>query len=191
MTVFRDLSQHILDIYENGVKAGATLITVDIEEDLQQDLLTITLCDNGAGMDAEMLQHIADPWVTTRTTRKVGLGIPFFKQTAEMCGGNFAIHSQPGQGTTTQASFQYSHIDRPPLGDVATTVTCMIVGYPQVDLYYHHHLIGLTSPAEEEFILDTREVRAVLGNEVPLSDPEVLGFLRNTLEAGLSGITPH
>ncbi len=185
MTVFRDLSQHILDIYENGVKAGATLIAVEIEEDLLQDLLTITLRDNGAGMDAQMLQRIADPWVTTRTTRKVGLGIPFLKQTAEMCGGNFAMHSQPGQGTTLAATFQHSHIDRPPLGDLTATITCLIVGYPQVDLYYRHRLLDLTAQSAEEFIFDTREMRAILEDAVPLSDPDVLGFIRNTLEAGI------
>ena len=191
MTVFRDLGQHILDIYENGVKAGATLIAVEIEENLFQDLLTITIQDNGRGMDAEMLRHITDPWVTTRTTRKVGLGIPFLKQMAEMCGGGFAIHSKPGQGTTIAATFQQSHIDRPPLGDLTATVTCLIVGFPQVDLYYRHRLLDQTAQLKDEFILDTREVRAILGDEVPLSDPEVLGFLRNTLEAGLLGMAPH
>ena len=185
MTVFRDLGQHILDIYENGVKANATLIAVEIEENLFQDLLTITIQDNGRGMDAEMLRHITDPWVTTRTTRKVGLGIPFLKQTAEMCGGGFAIHSKLGQGTTLEATFQQSHIDRPPLGDLAATITCLIVGFPQVDLYYRHRLLDQTAQLKDEFILDTREVRAILGDDIPLSDPDVLGFLRQTLETGL------
>ena len=184
MTVFRDLAQHILDIYENGIKAGAKLMRVEIKEDLSQDKLTISIQDDGSGMDAKMLQQITDPWVTTRTTRKVGLGIPFFKQTAEMCGGAFEIQSTPGQGTKIAASFQHSHIDRPPLGDLVATITCMIVGSPQVDLCYHHQLIEPEKELEE-FVLDTREVREVLGTEVPLSDPDVLGFLRNTLESGL------
>ena len=178
MTVFRELSQHILDIFENGAHAGASLTHIDIEEDLQRDRLSITIQDNGRGMDAEMLRHITDPWVTTRTTRKVGLGIPFLKQTAEMCGGEFSIRSTPGVGTLTHATFQHSHIDRPPLGDLAGTLLCMIVGYPGVDIVYRHRV------AEREFTLDTREIRAILGEDVPLSDPDVLGFLRETLETG-------
>ncbi len=182
MTAFRDLSQHILDIAENGTKAGATLLHITITEDLDADRLTITLRDNGSGMDAEMVRRVTDPWVTTRTTRKVGLGIPFLKQTAEMCGGHFAIQSQLGQGTTTQAAFQHSHIDRPPLGDLIGTLICIVVGYPALDLLYQHQVDG------REFTLDTREIREVLGADVPLSDPEVLGFLRGTLVEGLRDI---
>ncbi|MFP4343895.1 MAG: ATP-binding protein [Anaerolineales bacterium] len=182
MTVFRDLAQHLLDIYENGVKAGATLGYVEIEEDREEDRLTLTVRDNGSGMDAEMVRRISDPWTTTRTTRKVGLGIPFLKQTAEMCGGHFEIKSVKGEGTETSATFQHSHIDRPPLGDLVATLTCMIVGYPEVDLIYHHRVDG------REFSCDTREIREVLGEEVPLSDPEVLGFLRSMLEEGIGSL---
>lgn len=188
MTVFRDLSQHILDIFENGVKAGATLVHIDIEEDLKNDLLSITVRDNGRGMDAEMVRRISDPWITTRKTRKVGLGIPFLKQTAEMCGGDFEIQSKEGEGTVTRAAFQHSHIDRPPLGDLASTVLCAIVGYPQVGVVYHHEVIPAEANSGEEgreFTLDTREIREVLGEEIPLSDPDVLRYLRTTLEEGL------
>ena len=101
MTVFRDLSQHILDIAENSVTAGATLLNIDIAENFVEDTLSITVRDNGRGMDLEMLLRVTDPWVTTRTTRTVGLGIPFLKQTAEMCGGSFDITSSPGRGTAT------------------------------------------------------------------------------------------
>ncbi len=182
MTVFRDLSQHILDIAENSVTANATLVHIDIDESPVDDRLTIAVRDNGRGMDADMLRRIADPWVTTRTTRKVGLGIPFLKQTAEMCGGSFAIASALGQGTTTQAAFQLGHIDRPPLGDLIGTLLCVIVGNPQVDLVYRHRV------ADREFALDTREFREILGPEVPLSDPEILAFVRNTITEGLTSI---
>lgn len=178
MTAFRDLAQHILDIFENGATAGATLMHIDIEEELSRDRLTIAVKDNGSGMAPEMVRQVTDPWVTTRTTRKVGLGIPFFKQTAEMCAGAFSIESQPGQGTTTQASFRHSHIDRPPLGDLVGTVLCILVGYPKLDVVYHHRV------NDRDFVLDTREIHAVLGEEVPLSDPEVLTFLRELLEEG-------
>ncbi len=178
MTAFRELAQHILDIFENGAKAGATLEHIDIVEDYARDLLSIAIEDNGWGMDAETVRRVTDPWVTTRTTRKVGLGIPFFKQTAEMCGGNFAITSEPGKGTRTEATFCHSHIDRPPLGDLIGTLLCIIVGYPQLDIVYLHRCDG------REFVFDTRDVRAVLGDEVTLSDPEVLTFLRELLAEG-------
>lgn len=183
MTIFRELSQHLLDIFENGVKAGADCIAVTIEEDLGADWLLLELRDNGSGMDAEMLRRIADPWVTTRTTRKVGLGIPFFKQAAEMCGGAFGIESEPGKGTRTWASFQHSHINRPPLGDIVGTVLCMIVGFPTLNVRYEH-TVRDANGTNRHFVLDTRDVRAVLGDEVSLSDPEVLGFLREMLEEG-------
>ena len=179
MTVFRDLSQHILDIAENGINADATLLNIDIQENFTDDQLAITVRDNGHGMDSETQKRVTDPWFTTRTTRKVGLGIPFLKQTAEMCGGGFEIHSELGQGTTTKAIFQHSHIDRPPLGDLIGTLLCIIVGYPKVDLIYHHRV------NEREFSLATQEIREILGDEVPFSDPEVLTFLRAALEDGV------
>ncbi len=182
MTVFRDLAQHLLDIYENGVKAGAEVIHVEIEEDLADDRLALGVRDDGHGMAPEMLRRSADPWMTTRTTRRVGLGIPFLKQTAEMCGGSFEIESAPGEGTEIRAIFQHRHIDRPPLGDMVATLTCMIVGYPKVGLVYRHRVDGA------EFSFDTREIREVLGDDVPFSDPEVLGFLRSMLEEGLAAL---
>ncbi|HDQ35042.1 MAG TPA: ATP-binding protein [Chloroflexi bacterium] len=189
MTAFRELSQHILDIFENGAKAGATLISLEIEEDFVIDLLAITLHDNGSGMDAETLARITDPWVTSRTTRKVGLGIPFFKQIAEMCNGDFEIISQLGEGTITRAIFQHSHIDRPPMGDLVGTLTCMIVGYDaSADVAYRHR-VRPTDEVWHEFTFDTREVRAILGDEVPLSSPEVLAFLREMLQEGLLSLT--
>jgi len=175
MTVFRDLSQHLLDIAENSVTAGASLLHIDIEEDTVADRLAMTISDNGRGMDAEMVARVTDPWVTTRTTRKVGLGIPFLKQTAEMCGGSFSIRSQVGQGTSTGAVFQLDHIDRPPLGDLLGTLACIIVGNPHVDLVLHHRVDG------RDYDFDTRVLREVLGDDVPLSDPEVLGYIRGEL----------
>lgn len=183
MTIFRELSQHLLDIFENSAKAGATLIILDIVEDFAADRLMLEVRDNGSGMDAEMVRRVADPWVTTRTTRKVGLGIPFLKQAAEMCGGEFGIESERGVGTRTWATFQHSHIDRPPLGDLVGTVLCMIVGFPTLEVLFQH-TVRATDGETREFKLDTRELRAVLGEDLPLSDPEVLGFLRETLAEG-------
>lgn len=183
MTIFRELSQHLLDIFENGAKAGATLIILNIVEDFAADRLLLEVRDNGSGMDAEMVRRVADPWVTTRTTRKVGLGIPFLKQAAEMCGGEFGIESERGVGTRTWATFQHSHIDRPPLGDLVGTVLCMIVGFPTLEVLFQH-TVHTADGETHEFTLDTRELRAVLGEDLPLSDPEVLSFLRETLTEG-------
>jgi hypothetical protein len=182
MTIFRDLSQHILDIAENGVKAGATLLYLTIEEDFTADTLRVVVQDNGSGMDATTLAKVEDPWFTTRTTRNVGLGIPFFKQAAEMCAGSFAITSEPGVGTITEATFQHSHIDRPPLGDLAGTLLCMIVGFSGVDVLYQHRVDDRT------FSLDTREIRAILGDDIPFSDPEVLAFLGESLQEGWTSL---
>ena len=182
MTIFRDLSQHILDIAENGVKAGATCMYLTIEEDTADDTLRIVVQDNGHGMDATTLERVTDPWFTTRTTRNVGLGIPFFKQAAEMCGGTFAITSEPGVGTTTEAVFQHSHIDRPPLGDLAGTLLCMIVGFESMDVLYEHRV------DDRVFTLDTREIRAILGDDVPFSDPDVLAFLNESLHEGITSL---
>lgn len=200
MTVFRDLSQHILDIAENGVTAGADLLRIEIQEDLSGDHLSIRIADNGRGMDEDILSRVTDPWVTTRTNRRVGLGIPFLKQTAEMCGGHFEIQSKVGRGTVTYATFQHGHLDRPPLGDVASTVLCLIVGHPEVDVVYHHEVAsagadGMEHASKQDpstdvrvFELDTREIREVLGDDVPFSDPEVLAFLRGTLEEGVASL---
>lgn len=187
MTVFRDLSQHILDIAENGVNAGATKLHIDIKQDSEADRLTIAIRDNGHGMDQAMVKQVTDPWVTTRTTRKVGLGIPFLKQTAEMCEGEFNIESTLGQGTLTSASFRYSHIDRPPLGDLLGTLLCIIVGYPTTNLVYTHRVDGQT------FTFDTSELREILGEDIPLSDPDVLSYVRSILDEGIrevSGASP-
>lgn len=180
MTVFRDLSQHILDIAENSTTAGATLLTIDIEENPAANRLSIVIQDNGRGMDPEMLLRVTDPWVTTRTTRKVGLGIPFLKQTTEMCGGDFEITSVPGRGTAVRATFELDHVDRPPLGDLVGTLLCIIVGTPHLDIVYAHRVGDAT------FAFRTVEMREVLGAEIPLSDPEVVGFIRSTLVEGLA-----
>jgi len=188
MTIFRDLSQHILDIAENGVKAGATLLYLTIEEDTAADTLRIVVQDNGSGMNAETLAKVEDPWYTTRTTRNVGLGIPFFKQAAEMCAGTFSITSEPGVGTITEATFQHSHIDRPPLGDLAGTLLCMIVGFVGVDVLYEYRVDDARADTGGTFTLDTREIRAILGDDIPFSDPDVLAFLNESLHEGMTSL---
>ena len=171
----RELSLNILDIAQNSLSAGAGLVTLTVDEDSGADSLTLRVEDDGRGMDADTLQRVRDPFYTTRTTRKVGMGIPLFRMAAEMTGGSLDIVSEPGKGTAVTASFSLSHIDRMPLGDMAGTVTALIRLNPGVDFVYRHTVDG------RSFEMDTRELRAQLG-DVPLSEADVMewidGYLR-------------
>ncbi|MCL4394929.1 MAG: ATP-binding protein, partial [Chloroflexi bacterium] len=130
--------------------------------------------DNGSGMDPALAAQAADPFVTTRTTRRVGLGLPFLKQAAEQCGGSLTIESTPGKGTRVEATFQASHIDRMPLGDLPATILALVVGYPATDFVYRHAVDGKVL----EF--DTRPVKAELGG-MSLSEPAVIAYLKQAL----------
>ncbi len=172
--MLRELALHVLDIAENSLNAGASLVTIEVVEDLAIDRLTIRVGDNGRGMDAETAARVVDPFFTTRTTRKVGLGLPFLKQSAEMCNGTLTIESAVGQGTTVTATFQRSHIDRMPLGDLSGTVLTLVVGYPQADFVFRHAI------GEECTQFDTRPIKAELG-DLSLSEPEVIAYLKNQI----------
>ena len=167
-----DLSLHILDIVENSTMAGATLVIIHILEDQERNVLQITIEDNGRGMDPEMVARVRDPFVTTRTTRSVGLGLSLLEQAARETGGDMTITSHTGQGTTVKATFQANHIDRKPLGDIGSTLVALIAGNPDVDFVYKGDLNN------ERIELDTRELRTELGVDVPMNDPAVLKFLR-------------
>jgi signal transduction histidine kinase len=117
----RELALHLLDIAENSVAAKAQNITISVNEDHQADRLQMSVIDDGCGMDEATVARVIDPFFTSRTTRKVGLGLPFLKQAAEACNGDMQIYSTPGKGTQIKVEFQYSHIDRMPLGDLAGT----------------------------------------------------------------------
>lgn len=170
-----EISLHILDIAQNSVRAGASLIEIRIDERPQEDLLLIAIRDNGCGMTAEQAAHAADPFYTTRETRRVGLGIPFFKMAAELSGGRLTIESEPNVGTTIEARFGYSNVDRMPLGDINSTISALIQCNPQLDFLYSRTRGGNTVN------LDTRELRAMLDG-VSLSTPEVALFLSDYLE---------
>ncbi len=178
----RELSLHLLDIAENGVSAGAQNITITIVEDLRTDRLRLTVEDDGRGMDAAMVEQVTNPFITTRTTRKVGLGIPLLKLAAEMCNGGLTVESTPNVGTTVSVDFQRSHIDRMPLGDVAGTMLALLVGWPQV------HWVLRYRVDDEEFVFDDAPIKEELG-DLPLSDPEVLKFLRGALREGIADVT--
>lgn len=177
----RELSLHILDIVQNSLEAGATHITIEIDEDLAEDRLTIRVMDNGRGMDAETLRRVTDPFFTTRKTRKVGLGLPLLKAAAEQCNGRLTIQSAPGQGTTVTAEFQHSHIDRAPLGDMPASLMTILLAEQPVEVRYVHRV------NERQFVLDTRELREALG-DVPLTHPKVRQWLYEYLRQGEAGL---
>ena len=165
-----ELSLNILDVAQNSITAGATLVEIAIEEDTVRDTLTILIRDNGCGMSEEAAMRAADPFYTTRKTRKVGLGLPFFKMAAEMTGGCFSIESSVGSGTSVRASFGRSHIDRAPLGDMAGTITSLVMHRPDIDFVYTHSLDGAG------FALDTREVRRMMEG-ISIASPEVIAWM--------------
>ena len=172
-----ELSLHLLDLIQNSVKAGASLIEIIITE--KAGLLTIELNDNGCGMSEEFLQRVESPFTTTRTTRKVGLGIPLFKQAALMAGGDFGIISRQGEGTRIKASFEINNIDRAPMGDLAGTILGQVLSTPVTPDY---RLLYAVEDASFEF--DTREIRRQLDG-VPLDAPDVIAWMKDYLEEGI------
>lgn len=169
-----ELSLHVLDIAENSTKAKAGLVTISVVISTEKDRLTITIEDNGCGMNAEQLARVTDPFYTTRTTRKVGLGVPFFQMAAEATGGSFSISSQENIGTVVVAEFVLSHIDRMPLGDMNATMHTLITMHEECDFLYRYCF------DDREFTLDTREFRAILDG-VPFNTPEVSAYIRQYL----------
>lgn len=176
-----ELSLNILDLAQNSIAAGAELIEIAVEEQPDRGTLLITVRDNGRGMTEEQARAAADPFYTTRSTRGVGLGLPFFKMAAEQTGGSFSLSSRVGEGTEVRGVFGLSSIDLAPLGDLTGTVLLLIQCNPLLDFVY------IRTRGEKSFRLDTRSIRGILG-EVPLNGKEVTAFLRQYLEEGESEI---
>lgn len=175
-----EISLNILDVAENSVRAQASFVEIGVDVQPVQDILTVIIRDNGQGMTAEEAAHAEDPFFTTRTTRKVGLGIPFFRQAAESTGGSFQIDSEKGKGTTVKAVFVLSHIDRMPLGDIGSVIYTLIVFNENIRFRYTYRY------GEKYFVLDTREIREILGEEISFREPEVSVFIKDYLESGKS-----
>lgn len=173
-----ELALHLLDIAENSVAAHAETIQLVVEEDTLTDRLKLAVIDNGVGMPPEKMTRLADPFVTSRVTRKVGLGIPLLKAAAEACNGSLQVDSSPGKGTSITADFQRSHIDRMPLGDIVGTVLSLVVGWPETHWIFRYRLDNT------EFIFDDLPIKEELG-DIPLCEPEVLAYLRQTLSEGV------
>lgn len=174
----RELSLHLLDIAENSIAADARNIQIFVGEDDKSDLLQMSVKDDGRGMDAETVARVIDPFVTSRTTRKVGLGIPLLKEAAELCNGSLNIESKKGVGTQIEVKFQRSHIDRMPLGDLPTTILNLVATNPGIHWVFTYQFNG------REFVFDDAPIKETLDG-VAMTEPPVLSYLRETLVTGV------
>ncbi|MCX6305465.1 MAG: ATP-binding protein [Bacteroidetes bacterium] len=177
----KDLSMHIMDIFQNSISANATVISLDIVEDTHANFLTLVFSDNGKGMTKEMAKQVTDPYFTTRTTRNVGLGLPLLKQNAERTGGSFSVESREGLGTKVTARFVLDHLDRPVLGDIPGTVVLTATANTKITFIYTH------TKDSKKYCFSTSEVQEALG-DVPLNDPLVYQYLREMIAENLNDI---
>jgi signal transduction histidine kinase len=178
----KELSLHLLDIVQNSVEAGASKIEITIEEDFKADQLRLEVSDNGKGMSEEQIKRVLDPFYTTRKTRHIGLGIPLLQEASRRCDGDLKIRSKPGIGTTLQATFRHSHIDRAPLGDLPSVLIAVLLSESSADWIFIHRVEG------EEFRLDSSEIKREL-MEVPMTHPKVRHWLQEVLVEGENNLT--
>jgi hypothetical protein len=175
-----ELSLHILDLVQNSLGAGAGCIEIVIEENTDRDLFLVEIHDNGKGMSREFVERVLNPFTTTRTTRRVGLGLSLLEMATRQCNGGIKIDSEPGRGTKVRAVFQHSHWDRAPLGNIKATLITIISANPRLRLVYSHQV------NDRSFSLDTDEVVKILGEDIPLNHMAVLDWLENYLSQGLN-----
>ena len=177
--MMRELADNIMDIAQNSISAGAALTEVHVKISHEADLITLTFKDDGCGMDAELVKAVTEPFTTTRKTRKVGLGLPLLKQTAEMTGGSIGIESTIGVGTVVTAAFGLSHIDRPPMGDVAGAFFSLVVMNPDTDFLFTYDYDG------NVFTFDTREVREAVA-PIPLNQMEISAWIKDCISTEIN-----
>ena len=173
-----DLSCFLLDILFNSVEAKSKNINLIIKEDVVNNILEVCIIDDGMGMTKEQLNRVTDPFYTSRNTRKVGLGIPFYKELCEQCGGTFHIDSKEYIGTTIMSTFQYNAIDLPDIGDMEDTI-CLIIMNQDVDLLYQHIC------HHKEFKFDTKEIKKII-KDIPITNPQIIMWIKNHIKTELS-----
>ena len=178
----RELSLNVLDIAQNSVSANASLIEIELIESTGNNELLIGIYDNGKGMTPEQVQNVRDPFFTTRTTRKVGMGIPLFKMAAEMTGGGLDIESTVGVGTRVKALFRTDSIDFTPIGDMCSTVVMLVTMNLDIDFVYKRKI------DTREFIFDTRQIKEILG-DVPLNEPGITGWIKDYIDENTKQLT--
>ena len=177
-----ELSLNILDIAQNSIAADATLVEIDVEEIDSTNTLIIRVRDNGKGMSEEFLKTVENPFITTRTTRKIGLGISFLKEAAEMTGGSFELNSTQGVGTTVTATFEKDNIDRQPVGDLTGTIIALITLNTGIDFEVRYKV------NENEFVFSTQEVKIMLGDDTQLNQPSIASFLTGYIQEHLDAL---
>ncbi len=177
----KDLSLHIMDIIQNSVRAEASNVELEIREDLEKDIYSIFIKDDGCGMSEEILSKVLDPFFTTRTTRKVGLGLSLLKQSAEQTGGKLEIKSKEGVGTELTVLFSHKNIDRPVTGDIAGVMVLLVSANPNMDFTYKH------CTGKGEYLFDTKEVKEVL-EDVSVTDPHIIQYLKELINENLNTI---
>ena len=170
-----DLSLHILDIVENSVAAQADKVEIRISEDKKKDLLSIEIIDNGKGMDEETVKKALDPFYTSKTVRRFGFGLPLLSEAAKAANGHLSIRSKKEEGTKIRVDFQYSHIDRKPLGNMDQTVITLVIGNPDVELIYVHKKNG------HEYSLDTKQLKTQL-KDTPINSLEGIRLIKEVLK---------
>lgn len=180
----QDLSLHLLDIIENSARAEASLIKIFIDADEKQDILKFKIEDDGSGMDKDTLKSALNPFYTSKASRekKVGLGIPLFMQNAEQCEGSFQVDSELGKGTTLEAVFKKSHIDRMPVGSLADTIIGALIGHTETDFYLK--ITHNTQDKKFEYEFDTRLIKEELG-DIPLTYPDVIQYIMEDVNNGI------
>ncbi|MBQ7296400.1 MAG: sensor histidine kinase [Clostridia bacterium] len=178
----RELSLNVLDIAQNSVSANASLIEIELIENSKTNDLLIGIYDNGKGMTKEQVENVRDPFFTTRTTRKVGMGIPLFRFAAEMTGGSFEIESEVGVGTRVRAYFKTNHLDFTPIGDMTSTMISLITMNLHIDFLYRRKL------NDKEFTVDTRQLKAILG-DVPLNEPSIALWITDYINENTKQLT--
>ena len=181
----KELSLNILDVAKNSVSAGASLVEISLVTD-ENGWLTLKICDDGCGMSEEVLMHVTDPFYTTRTTRKVGLGLPLLKLAAEQTGGSLSIQSSQRSGesgTRLTATFDTNSIDCMPVGDIVSTICILIAGSPEIDFDFSDE-----SPTHQ-VALRTREIREILGSEISLAEPEIQQWMQEFLQEQYASAT--
>lgn len=174
----QEIAMNILDIAYNSIRAKATLIQILILDSIKQNIIEIKIIDNGCGMDQKNIARVCDPFYTTRTTRKVGLGIPIFKESIEATGGTFTITSSLGSGTEVIGVFVKNHLDIPPMGNIVDTMITLIQADEKIDYLFRY------TTDDFEFKLDTRKIKEIL-DDVLINQPEIIIWLKDYIKEGL------
>ena len=180
----KELSMHVYDLMENSTAANSTLVTLTIRDSSRDNIYDFTIEDNGKGMSPEFLAKVTDPYTTSRTTRKVGLGLPLIKMNTEHCGGGMTLESQLGIGTKLHVWFQLDHLDRPPMGDLSGTIVMLAAAHEDIHIVYRH----ITD--EGEYTFDTEEIREALDG-MSMNDVSVMKYLKEMVQENLEEIHYH